>query len=412
MRSVYRLFSRLGWYGVTVLVGAVVSIATVPFVIRLGGAGNWTAIAVGQSLGSFLNVFTYLGWLMTGPNEVALSDSAGRAQLYWRSVWLRGSAFVLVAGVSAVLVYTLGTENWLAAYLACCCMLSLGLSASWFYVGESEPKRLFFCDTLPRSCGVGVGVVMMGLTHVAAWYAGCWLVGGLASFVVGSVDISRRHQGGSRKAPGFREVWGILRSQANGILTGLLTSGYLALPLVLIQSVGAVEVPGFALADKLKQFALTAVRPVGQVLQGWTPSADRAVLVRRVGIAWLVSLGLGLTGAVGYWLLAGPLGTLFGGREVALGWNLVVPIGISFGAAVVTQCSGVASLVPLGRQRWMTVSSAVGAVVAVGACVPLTVRFDACGGAWVVAVGQLCVLLVQTVVILQEMVGRRDAGSR
>lgn len=400
---IYRAAAKLGWYGLTVAVGMAINILAIPIVVRVGGSTGWASVVVGQGLGSFLNTFTYLGWLLKGPSEIAVGSKKERGREYSESLWLRGLAFIIVGLVAVIIVLALRVDYLIVALLACASLLVQGLSASWFYVGEGQPKRLFFLDTIPRNLGILGGVLLSIAVNEIHAYVAIWLLGCMLSVTLSSIDIRNRYREGFVGWPGFQHLLQLLRQQVDGIATGLLTNAYVSLPVVFVQATGASGVAVFGLADKLKQFALSAVRPVGQVLQGWTPSRNSTVLGKRAKSAWSISVVLGGLSTCAYILCVPWLGGFFGGNEITLDSDLVIPIGLSFGAAVVTQCSGVASLVPLGKARLVSISAAIGSIVVLGGAIPAAFWAGAIGVAWVVAIGQISVAVFQAFAILRAV---------
>lgn len=406
MSRAFRAISKLGGFATTVAINAAVSLATIPAVISETGEQGWASIAVGQSLGAVLSIFTLLGWALTGPIDVVRAKASEVGEVYATSLYVRAIALVVMTPVAFTATSLMGTSAPVATGLTAVAMLLIGTGPTWFYVGESRPMRLLVFDTLPRALAilVATGLLLSGSSIVT--YSVVVACGGIASVAFASMDILSRHRPSGFRPLGPSGVARVLHRQRHGIGTAVLSTTYLSAPVLLVQLISPTVVPVFALADKLKQQALTAYRPIGQVIQGWTPRGEEARLIERVTSVGKAAIAMAFVGASALAVAIGPISGALGGGQVDAGGWIAIPIGIAFGAGILSTTTGLACLVPLGLQRHVTMSAAIGTGVMLASVVPLTLAAGAVGAATAVAGGQCGVATYQTMVLWRRLRAR------
>ena len=399
MRLFRKALFRLGGFGTSVVLSGTVSIATIPFIVSQTGAGGWSSVAVGQSIGSLAGIFTLLGWAQSGPTRVAMC-SEGRGRLFFDSLQMRLllllPAVLLAAGLSKLL----NTSSPLATFLVASSILILNLGASWFYVGEANPRGLFVFDTLPKSAGIVSASIAVVVGASVVVYAALVVVGALSSTVLGAVDIHRRY-GGISALPGFaslREISG----QKHGFATALLSAAYLQAPLLVLQHFVPSAVAAYAVADKLKQQALTVYRPVSQVLQGWTPSGGKQLIKRRVRTARRLIVVAAAMGGVAFATLL-PVGAAVLAESIEMPLVYAAPFAIAFAMNIASLSIGVGCLLPLQREHHVTVSAALGMALVSLSIIPGALWWGGTGAAWAVAFSQTAVASYQTIVLARAL---------
>jgi O-antigen/teichoic acid export membrane protein len=402
MRFVRRALSKAGGFGLSVVVTGVVSLTTIPFVIVHGGETGWAAVAVGQSIGALIGIFTMLGWLQSGPTEVARSVTSERWGIYARSLQVRSLSLALTLPAAFFASHIIVPSSGLVASLAASSVIVMNLGASWFFVGESSPGSLFILDTLPRAAGIVIATICIAFGGGLIAYVALVLLGNSLGAAVSAVSISRRYRRERVPIMSSREVLVLLRGQRHGIASAMLSAIYLSAPLLFVQTLAPAAVPAYALADKVKQQAFTALRPVSQVLQGWTPSGGERDVVRRTGMAWMAALALGvLTGGVV--ALAGPaVALVLGSGVIAVPHAITIPMGIALGMQAISLTTGVAGLVVLRLEKHITISALVGTLLVLSLLVPAIAAGAGVGAAWAVAASQTAVAVYQSVVLLRE----------
>lgn len=395
------LLGRLGGFSLTVILNALVSVVTIPFLINFAGEAQWAAVAVGQSLGSLLSVFALLGWALTGPTEVAQTDPKDRGVRYLESFLIRG-AFSL-----GLCLFALGVSHWVgsvspwATWFSACSLVAMGVGATWFYVGEGTPMRLLMLDTIPRGIGAVVASWAVVSTGSAVIYGAIVLGGTLLGVGLSATDILMRHPGG--KPFQTRSPLLVVREQSHAIATGALTAVYQSAPVLILQVIAGPLVPMFALLDKIRAQGLTAYRPVAQALQGWVPSARGDLDVARRSQRVVVgACAVGTAGCVAATLLMPLLVALLSAGNMGITVLESLPAGLTVGSAIISMTVGPACLVPLGSQRAILRSAIAGAVVT-GVALPLFARMGLVGALYGVALGQTSVVIVQLVAVRDRL---------
>ena len=385
------------------VVSGVVSLATVPFVVVYAGKDAWASVAVGQSLGSIIGIFTLLGWVQNGPTEVARTTPEIRGAYFARSAYVRSlSLVVTVPAICAASVLLGTTYVWLCA-LAALAMLVTNLGASWFFVGEGNPRGLFLFETLPRALGIVVATAALAWGASPVVYGVLTLAGSVCAVAASWADVFRRNRVTGFEAPTLREVGAIVWGQKHGIGTAVLSAVYQSVPLLIVQGLYAGATASFALADKIKQQAMTAYRPVSQVAQGWTPRGSASEVRRRVEKVAKLIVPVATVAAV-VSASAGPFAAnLLSGGNIQVGWGMSAAFGIAFGMNIVSLTVGVACLVPIGREAAITASAALGLLTFCVSAVPLGILAGGGGIAWSVACGQTVVAVYQLVVLAAHL---------
>lgn len=393
---------RVGAFTLSTLLSGLTSIVSIPFIIASAGDQAWGAVAVGQSLGAIFGVFTLLGWAQNGPTLVARSDSKERGRMYMESLSIRMLALCCSLPFVYVVTLVLGVSDLVSVVMLAVAYAAMNLGGSWFYIGEAAPKQLLVIDTLPRVASIAIGTAIAFETQDIRGYAVSVLVGVFVSVVWAAVDVRSRHHAKFDLVPP-RRVISVLAGQRHGLLTGVLSSVYLAAPVLFVQAFAPGALPQIALIDRVKQQAMTVARPLSQTLQGWTPHNAHDETRRRVRLALKLALLVGTGGAIVFISLAAPVANLLGAGDVAVEFSVSTAYAVAFGANVISLICGVSCLLPLGKERFVTLSAMLGVVVLIVGIWPLTLSLGALGVAVAVAVAQSAVALFQVIFVVRTL---------
>lgn len=400
----------MGAFGLSSLITGLASLITIPIVISVTGEAGWAAVAVGQALGSIIAVFTTLGWLQAGPADVARSGADLAGKLYRDSLVVRGFAYALLLLPAWPLSALLGTPSVGATYMVALAMMATGIGATWFYVGEKQPYRVLWLDAVPRVLGIASGSIALLFWPSVEVYAALYLLGHLSAALLSATDILRRYPTHCYRLPSPAACRAMLMRHKHGTATALLTSVYGALPLLILQAVSPTGVALFALADRIKQQAVTAYRPVSQAAQGWVPRLKENETVDRARFAASMSLATGALVAITSSVLMGPVSRILGGGEIYVPLTVAIPTSIALGSSVVSLTVGVACLVPLGLEKHITRSAGIGTLVVLILILPASIWLSAVGVACVVAIAQVGVASYQ-VWSFARYLRRRNRGQ-
>ncbi|WP_336881339.1 hypothetical protein [Rhodococcus globerulus] len=338
------------------------------------------------------------GYWQSGPTEVARKKS-GRGFFYFESLRVRLIFLVPASLLVFAVSFLLDTVSVTATFLMACSYLVINVGAGWFYVGESNPLGLFLFDTLPRVGSIIAATFAISIGLSIEYYTALVLGGSFVAVAVSSVDIFRRYGRGRLDPEPPRRLLSILKDQRHGVGTAVLSTAYLQAPMLVLQHMVPSAIPVYALADKVKQQALSAYRPVSQVIQGWTPAGSHTSLVPRIRRATWAVLAASILGSVGFGIALPILSSVLGGNSLSVGVMYIVPFSLAFGMSIISLTVGVACLVPLGLERHVTASAALGSATILFTLVPFILIGGGVGAAYAVLVSQMVVALYQLVIL-------------
>ncbi|MGO2938792.1 MAG: hypothetical protein ACTICQ_14685, partial [Glutamicibacter arilaitensis] len=400
---------RLGGFALSVATSGLVSLVTVPLLLHGLGANSWTAIATAQAVGSIAAILVQLGWGVLGPAEIAaVPRGVERQRAYAHSLVLRTLSFLCIGALSGAVTIAIvpaSAGTW-AVGMSAVGYAATGLSANWYFVGVGEPKKLLTLDSVPRAVLTLAGAVGTAYTSEAAWFAVGVMLASLVPFGLSSVGILRNETVRSLRgyfAEALSTMIPVLRHQSAGLSTSLVATLYKYLPMIAVTAVAPAAAPAFALLDRLVKFAVAAVRPFGQVMQGWIPSGGAEGIRGRARTAGKVSVAAGALAGAGFGVLAVPLASVLGLGQVQIDVWLAVTSGIILGSTVCSQTLGMACLVAMGKRRELFLSVASGAILCAIVVWPLTANLGAIGAGVSVALAEFTVATVQGVVLLRAL---------
>ncbi|WP_375399806.1 lipopolysaccharide biosynthesis protein [uncultured Amnibacterium sp.] len=402
------LARRAGGFGGSVLLMGVVSIAVVPVVIAIAGPTLWSGIAVAQAIGSFVGVVVAFGWGVTGPAEVGRSRAADRGAYFRGSIASRSWLAMPALPVMGVLVVLTAPGDKAADVLASIAMVMPALGASWFFVGERSPKRLFLLETVPRAIGTIAGAGLLFAHAPLFGFAACQVLGGLTAVVLSARSVIRRYAGTAALGPAAAVAR--LAGQTAGVLTGVTAALYVNLPVVLAGVFLPGQVAVYAVADKLQKLVLTGVTPVFQVAQGAVAHPDPEVVRSRAARSGRLAVGFGAFTALAFSLLGGALVRLLSGGRIEVPFPVLAALGVALGAICTSAIIGLACLTALHAVRQVAASTVLGAVAGIPLLVAGAVLFGLTGLAWAAAASEVLVAAYQ-IVHLRRLVRTQSSGG-
>jgi O-antigen/teichoic acid export membrane protein len=383
-----------GGYGLSVIVGGVLSVAVIPVVIIVAGTTAWATIAVAQAVAGFGYVLVAAGWGVTGPTDVASRTPERRGQFYMDSLATRGWLFLLVLVPAAVIAILLTGHDAALAAVTVASGLLAGLSGGWFFVGEGSPIRFLLIETLPRNVGTVLGALALILTQNPLWYVVLQGVAALASTVLTSTNVLRRYPGWVSDLSFVRGMRR-LKEHASAISMSATSTIYVNLPIVIVQVFLPQATAVYALAERMMRLALYSTRPLVQVSQGYVPHPDIAEQTVRGRRVFVITTMLSVAGGLLY-AAFGPLaGDLLSGSALGLPFSVSIPMGTALAAILLSQVTGFTLLNSFGLTRSLAISTIAGAIVGAAFLIPGAILFDLPGLAWALAASEVAVLIVQ-----------------
>jgi hypothetical protein len=388
--------SKLFGFGLSVLVLGVASFAAIPAMIAADGKVAWGAIALGQTIGTSGAVVAGYGWGLFGPARVAGAAAAERRLEYLESIHVRMILLLPVALVAACLALILAPAWRIFAAVGAVSATTMGLTASWYFVGVARPYAMLVLETIPRVGGTAAGIVLMRLGHSAVVLPGAMCAGMIAGFAISTswVFCSTAREGAGHVRPRALRV--VLSSHRHGLASDTAMATYAAAPLMIVSAVAPGLQPVFALADKVQAQSSVALAPARTVLQAWVPRASGSARARRAQTAlelaavFAVVVGVGMVA-----VLPGLMGWL-GNGQISVSKGVVLLVAACVSLSLFVRTFELTALAPFERldvvARAIVVSSIIGLpMVALGA-----VFLGTIGALSGVLVGLLVCLVVES----------------
>jgi O-antigen/teichoic acid export membrane protein len=394
-----QLAGRLSGFALNVGVTSAVGLVSIPLIIRGAGATPWAAVAVGQVVGGVAAMLVSLGWGVAGPARAAVMSAADRSRYYGASLGARGAVLAVALPVSLVVGYTAVPDHRWTTGLVAAASATYGLSAAWYFTAIGSPTALFRCETLPRALSSLAGAIGVLLGGSLLLIPASLLLGTLLATTSAWRAVSTS---GPVLIPPLRSSIVGIRDALPALSVTTAVTVYSSLPVLFVAALAPAGLAPYALLDRFKTFALTALGPVVQVAQGGVVSPERAETRRRTDRACVAALGIGcLVGAL-FPVLAHLGARLLSDGAIEPSITLSLLIGLVVGIGVVSSVLGLACLPALGDLRAVSLSSAVGAVLFLVLAVPLATWQHATGVALSAVLAEICVLVLLTWFYLRD----------
>lgn len=405
-----KALGRLGTFVLTTGMSSLASLVAIPVIIARAGDYQWGVQAAVQSAAMLFGVLVAFGWGTTGAAEVASMPAEERPQWYAGSLVSRLYLFCCVYPAQVLVMGLLNRDFIPLVLVGSAAYLMPFLGASWYFVGEARPSRLFRFDALPQTAGMFASIVTMILTGSLVATVATQLVFNLTGCIISAAVVLRSASVPVRFDWSPRAAVHRLVAQRHSVVTSAASSLYVSTPLLVLNVVSPASMPLYAMGDKLFRFALTVFAPVLQFVQGWIPEGGRANLPHRIKQAARLTPLISVVGAVCVTLL-GPLGAkILSSSAIDFSHWLALPFAVVFAAVSVTQVLGLACLVQLGRTRALAVSTVTGSVAGVPLIIIGALWAGVHGVAWALAASEIIVLVYQGRVIVAEL-RRRNASA-
>ena len=397
MKAITAALGRLASFALTVGLGTVVGVIAIPVISRISGTDLWAVQAFTQSLATLFGVAVAFGWGTTGPAMIASVPVEQRPAVFLESLVSRFYLFLFTAPLMMGTLMLLQPEHAGFVSLASVTYLVPYLGASWYFIGEARPLRLFVYDALPQVIGTLGGLGVLLASSNLALFVVTQLVFNATGVAISAVAILHGKQ--IRPEWSIRRVLYHLRKQRNGVITAGTGALYVNLPLIAVSVFLPTQLDVYTFADRLLRYAVTAFAPVLQFVQGWIPEAGTAVMRHRLKRAVQLTPLIALCGSAAL-MFGSPIASelLLHGKS-GLTYSLSVPFAVTFIAVAVSQVVGLAGLVTLGKSRELARSTVLGAALGTPIIILGAIFVGATGVAWAVALSEFAVAIYQVLVL-------------
>lgn len=405
MKAIAAALARLAKFALTVGLGTVVGLIAIPIITAIVGSDFWAILALVQSLATLFGVVVAFGWGTVGPSLVATASPQERPQLFADSLVTRSYLYMLTAPLMGAIMMLLQPAHGSFVFLASVTYLLPYLGASWYFIGEAKPSRLFLADALPQLTGTVVGLIVLTVTRDLMHLVLTQLLFNVCAVMLSALIVLK--DGCLLKFDfSLQGSWSRMNQQRHGVVTAATGSLYVNMPIVVVNLFIPAQLDLYAFADRLFRYAAVAFSPVLQFIQGWIPEGGPKVLSHRIRGAARVAPLLGVMGGLGLAILGPTAAEILIKDSIPFGISLSIPIGLSFAAVAMSQVLGLACLVSIGRARELARSTVVGAAVGMPLILLGAVYSGVIGVAWAVAVSEVLVAAYQFLVLHWYLRGR------
>lgn len=402
---------RLGAFVMTTGMSSIISLIAVPIIISRTGNFQWGVQASIQSAAQLFGVLVAFGWGTTGAAQVATTPEVDRSQFFVDSLVSRLYLAILAYPVMVLVMGLLNPAFLPLVFVGSAAYLMPFLGASWYFIGEAKPSRLFRFDALPQTTGLAVSVLTMIITHSLVATVATQLIFNTCGVALSAVVVVRTTTTPVRFDWSISSAFRRLKGQRHAVETSAASSLYVSTPLLVLNAFHPSAMSLYAMGDKLFHFGLTIFAPVLQFIQGWMPEGGTEDnLAYRIRQAIRFTPLISFTGAVCIFGF-GPLAArLLSASQINFGYDMSLPFALVFFAVSITQILGLACLVQLQRTKSLASSTMVGALAGVPLVVLGTWFFSAHGVAWALVISEFAVLAYQAAAVSREL--RRRAVVR
>lgn len=406
------LLRRISGFYLFPLAGFLVPFVSLPFLSRWASEAEWAALMTGYSLGGLASLAIYLGFPLTGPQQVAALAVPEAVRAYWESRTLRRLAFTLALLPLALASWLITPAGEFAStYGMALSAAVLGLSGNWLSVGLGRPAWVAQFEVLPRITGAVLGIVLVALGGGVAVYAAVQFGAALVGFFLMDRRVDRlatteRHRLRLRDA--FMLIAQRLRPMAAEFLMGV----YRVAPVSLVAVVSPSATVGvYAAGDRLFRMSLFAVIALANGLIPWVIRQEQAWDSRRAARALYVHAAVGAAGAALFAVVGPGFSEVFFGVDYRMSRAVALCFGLAFLAVSIETALIRFYLLATQRTTAVLVASATGALVAALLLLSLPQFYGVTGAAVGVLAVEVLQVLMLTVASLQT-VSRRPRRAR
>lgn len=394
-----------------VALGAVVGLIAIPIISRISGTELWAVQAFTQSLATLFGVAVAFGWGTTGPALVASTRPDQRPKLFLESLISRLYLYIVTAPLMAAVLVLLQPNHSGFVILASFTYLVPFLGASWYFIGEAKPLRLFVYDALPQVLGTILGLVILSATSNLALLVATQLLFNILAVALSTYCIFRGARSLKESSWAVTATIHRLAQQGHGVITAGTGALYVNLPLIAVSIFTPTGLEVYTFADRILRYAITAFAPVLQFVQGWIPEGGLDNRRHRIMRAVQLTPIIGLCGSLAVAFGAPIASNVLLNGQSDMPFSLSIPFAVTFFAIALSQVIGLAGLVTVGESRELARSTVLGAVIGTPIIVLGAIYVGNTGVAWAVAVSEFAVATYQGMVLRRYFVRHKNRDS-
>ncbi|TFC68585.1 lipopolysaccharide biosynthesis protein [Cryobacterium sp. TMT2-4] len=400
--GVARGLARLPWrnvggFSLLQVLAAIMPVLVLPVVTRIVGPEGWVALAIGFSMGGVVAILANFGWTLTGPGLVAGEVSAAARETYAESVHVRVIACTIAAVCAGFVAAELSNREYMnLAVLMTVAVGMNGLSASWYFLGRSQPGLIALTDVGPKALAATLSIPLILITHDPSVYPILLIAASVVGLLASNLMILNRL---CCPVPSWRSVRLRARLNASTVGSGLVIAGYGAFSVSLssfVSGAAVAVVASFAASVRLRAMAQAVIVAVSSGLQGWAiEKNDGRHNWARMRASLIANTLVGaLTGTV--FVVLAPWATfLIFGPGVNVSFATALWTGIACFLYSVSASLTYHVLAPTGHLQWIAASTTAAAIVGVPLLLLLTPGLGADGASMAVMIAEAVVVAAQ-----------------
>ena len=398
---------RLVGFALIPALSMLASLVLLPFIAAHFGPGGWVALAIGQSIGTFLSVAVGMAWPVIGGNAVARAPNLdAQREIYRNSLYSRLLVLIPLCAVGIPLALMLADEYPWSTVLFMLATAANGLSAGWYFAGIGEPRHLVINEGLVRFGGYVVALVGFLAGAPLVWYAGS----AVAAAAI-SVLLNWRTVLGTTRfwvAGAHRLALQLVREQLGGTLSRVLISAYTFGGPAIFGILAPSQLALFSAAAQIQKAANNTVAYLPPAFIHWVGSAKPKQRRRRIRRS-LLFLGAVSVSIVPGWLFLGPSITdILYAEKVQFSWAMNLLLSLTIGGVLLANSLEVLLLVPLGQVRTVYRANSILSVLGILLLAGGAVAFGAVGGLAALAVVQGILLGCYLVALLRRFSSQKS----
>lgn len=232
---------------------ALLPLVSLPLFLRILGSDDWTQLVLFQTLGAVLSLIVDLAWSIDGHGK-DLKDShlIHKVQIQKYALYL--SIGVITVPLSMLLEGSVVAASWLGMLATA----SMGLSNWWHWLAVGELRRYLLNELLPRVLPLLVLLLFVKNYLQVNLY--------LTFFILLNMLFCWRKIGKQNRAESYPQILKDIVPRLELVFWRVLQSSYFLFGLPILAIIKPSACFGYALAERIYRFSMTATLPLQDLL--------------------------------------------------------------------------------------------------------------------------------------------------
>jgi O-antigen/teichoic acid export membrane protein len=262
--------------------------------LRELGVSQWALFSLAQAIGMLFSMVVDFGFSWSGPAKIGALEYGQRIQFYSKSFEMRLLLLIILFPFACLMFDHVSPKFDLGYYLVILGYMVQSLSASWFFIGNSNSSAFFYQVSFPKSMAFLVGVLLVVLFNSIVPLALLLICAGAISSYYSYKSILK-NEATKRIFHGFtfNVFFRELRMNFSELLATSLGSVLSQSPIVLVSYFRPNYLEIYALGDRIIKFGVGFLSPLVQWLQSWVfESRDKLNAHRKLMLGKFLPLSV------------------------------------------------------------------------------------------------------------------------